>query len=767
MPSGRDATRRGGATTVTTHDLASFAYDTGAGIGRNDFITMQQAHDLIRHILENPSDHLAQSLPVADLARSIDRRADLIRDAHDLPQTVPSADALPDRELIVAPYRNIRDPNDSANKSLQRDLLKFIGNNHQDSLSIAICGAHNVTNHGSHQEISGSSHWTALNIKKVSNADGTTRLMIFHANSIGDHIPDGVYHIIDNLNAMIAECQSDLVGGDESALASLAGNGYIERIPGAAENDTNIMIARGAQLLASAGGYQIPDPIAVSCANQGANTAGFGNTCCENTIFNLFAMHFNNDFIELEAPSLKTVDGQRHHDNWNRFITNARPQLNAIIEANRDLLTGGSTRSASTAPDPTTPATVLSPDDALSCTLRLSAIEAAPSGSVPEDMGKMKQLHLLAQKVASSKASDSRNILRRINGSLESKFVNIIASLSYFRIDTPRELYSQFETYYQSQKGARTEEFNALMTAIDSLIEPHISAATDHAPSLQDGEGGFVAASNSPGGMAALMAAAKKTAPEMALPVTDAYDDGIAGPATVIDSRAPAPIGNNPSSIAQLITAGKISTTEQINRHLPFGSAEFYRPTVYSGIGANTSHSYNQAQQQFEFTINEICPEGFAGKCGLKPGDKITFRSSSNDVASLQQAIASIRQLAAASPAPTADFIHLIEVTNAAGVKDSSKTNNLRGNGTITEKGNPIICNNKSFKDISAAKAEIVAITQDTPKPDPAPIDATQTAAPERELPNTWQQKLGKIGGGNMRQALQDIANTGNSVPTR
>lgn len=175
----------------------------------------------------------------------------------------------------------------SLDHSLRDEILRFIGRDDQEKLSIALCkGAINAG------EIEGNTHWTALHLRKSENQDGCVSVQAFHANSIGDGVPVAVVRVLDSIS--------------QTQLADLS--------PDLQANQTyqNACAKIGAGII-NFNGVQI-----VNCPKQQDIYS-----CGYRTAFNMLAMHLNED-LDLIAQGREFV-------NVNEFIEGRKADLKEMF----------------------------------------------------------------------------------------------------------------------------------------------------------------------------------------------------------------------------------------------------------------------------------------------------------------------------------------------------------------------------------------------------------------------------------------------------
>ncbi len=139
---------------------------------------------------------------------------------------------------------------------------------------------------------------------------------------------------------------------------------------------------------------------------------------------------------------------------------------------------------------------------------------------------------------------------------------------------------------------------------------------------------------------------------------------------------------------------------------------EFLRPRTYSGLGAKTKYSYNEAAKQFEFTVEEVFAGGLAADLRLQPGYKIVYQSDSNSNESLKEAVNSIRNL---------KNLRILD-------KDGRAIDDETIKSVITGKTNTLVHDKKVFDNsaefIAAIQATADKIKAQTPVPEPRTPDA-------------------------------------------
>ena len=668
----------------------------------NNMLTMQQAHDLASHILANPNHTLAQSLPVQQFKESSEVEAATIRRSHGIPdanevtgETTSTSDSLMDRSFCISAYRN-ETADAIANKDFAKELLKFIGNTNQSKISFALCSAPTVVSHGTHQSIEGATHWTALHARKILNTNGTYRVEFFYANSTGaSEIPAGIRMAIQSLNQAIRNISN--FGEAQNFLTS---NNYIE-LEGGTINDTNALIINGLTMLGGVN-YELPERATqIGCALQMDNRAGFGNTCCENALFNMFAMHYSDEFIA--SRTLNTSTNEVHHDTWNQFITDGRPTLQEIINQR----TGG----MAPMPNPIAPPPLI--DDSSEISKKLSLIDNQAPKNLGELINKIDQLQTLRGEVVRSLSKiDSTNqkyhqILNFINQSLS---INVRTLTGCVKEDSVAQAFQIFEQY---QNSSSIDEQDQLIKGLINLC-PEPQKTTAPTPPKK---------STSP----------KKPTRKLAIQELNAVENQVIS--KYVTSRSPV---EDTKTFAQ-----EIQTFQEKEGDLE----QFLRPRTYSGIGASTHHKYNTEKKQFEFEVKEVFPGGLAQSWGLKPGFKIIYKSKDNSTESLKEAVSQIRQLATLTfegPKTTEEKNLIIKL------KDSLKITNKQDEETDLVDSifqttptvkNILIHEKQTFNDPEKFVEQIQKTKERLPKIAP-PIQPPAPPKPQPKTPGAAKTKL-------------------------
>ncbi len=186
------------------------------------------------------------------------------------------------------------------NTDLLTAILKFIGGG-KTLASIALCsGGHRDSTTG---EISGGTHWTALNLRYVGNGNGSWRVEAIHMDSAGVPIPEAVTKVLGAINSssipdLRAKLSLDLQSNQifQTALERLQKGGN--------DQGTTTVV-----------------PYYEDCDQQQD-----GNSCGYHAVFNLARMHQGN--WQQVGPTLEQ-DGKQVGSA--EFITARRRDLKAIF----------------------------------------------------------------------------------------------------------------------------------------------------------------------------------------------------------------------------------------------------------------------------------------------------------------------------------------------------------------------------------------------------------------------------------------------------